>query len=121
LFYIYSENGIYSNWVCNQATGYASQHIWCLSKSRINWKGCIRKGIRRKNSGDGRDWGILSGWGGSQSGLLVVCLGYLHFALENAEDGEQRYDIWVSPRGHPHMLKQTGGGETQPECSTTLC
>ena len=39
----------------NQATGYASQHIWCLSKARINWEGCARKGIWRKNGGDGRD------------------------------------------------------------------
>ena len=37
-----------------QATGYESQHIWCLSQARINWEGCARKGIRRKNGGDGR-------------------------------------------------------------------
>ena len=36
-----------------QATGYASQHIWCLSQARINWEGCGRKGIRRKNGADG--------------------------------------------------------------------
>jgi len=35
----------------NQATGYASQHIWCLSQARINWEGCVRKGILRKNGG----------------------------------------------------------------------
>jgi len=29
--------------VCS--TGYASQHIWCLSQARINWEGCARKGI----------------------------------------------------------------------------
>ena len=39
----------------NHATGCASQHIWCLSKARINWEGCARKGIRHKNGGDGRD------------------------------------------------------------------
>jgi len=38
----------------SQATGYASQHIWCLSQARINWEGCVRKGILRKNGGDGR-------------------------------------------------------------------
>ena len=27
----------------NQATRYASQHIWCLSQVRINWEGCARK------------------------------------------------------------------------------
>jgi len=34
-----------------QATGYASQHIWFLSQARINWEGCIRKGIWHKNGG----------------------------------------------------------------------
>ena len=51
------KNGIYlHNPHFNQATGYASlsQHIWCLSQSRINWEGCARKGIRRKNTEDGR-------------------------------------------------------------------
>jgi len=28
-----------------------------------------------------------------------ICLCYLYFAPENPEDGEQRHDIWVSPRG----------------------
>jgi len=41
----------------NQATGYASQHIWCLSQARINWEGCARKGIRRENGGDSRGAG----------------------------------------------------------------
>jgi len=63
----------------------------------------------------------------SQNGVAVhpdcwcVCLCYLHFAPENPEDGEQRYEIWVSPCGHPHMPTQIEGGETQPEDSTTLC
>ena len=35
----------------DRATGYASQHIWCLSQARIKWEGCGRKGIRRKNGG----------------------------------------------------------------------
>jgi len=35
----------------NQATGYASQHIWCLSQARINWEGCGKKDIQRKNGG----------------------------------------------------------------------
>jgi len=41
----------------NQATGYASQHILCLSQARINWEGCARKGIRHRNGGDSRDGG----------------------------------------------------------------
>jgi len=40
------------NWVCNQATEYASQHTWCLSQARINWEGCGRKGIWHKNGRD---------------------------------------------------------------------
>jgi len=61
----------------------------------------------------------------SQDGVAVhpdcwcVCLRYLHFALENPEDGKQRYDIWVSPREHPHMPMKKGGGEIQLDCSTT--
>jgi len=35
----------------NQATGYASQHIW---------ESCVRKGIRRKHGGDGRDGAAVS-------------------------------------------------------------
>jgi len=44
----------------NQATGYAIQHIWCLSQARINWEGCARKGIWRKNGVDGRDGAPIS-------------------------------------------------------------
>ena len=48
--------GIISTAFCvlNQATGYASQHIWCLSQARINWHSCSRKGIWYKNGGWGR-------------------------------------------------------------------
>ena len=45
---------IYLSPICctkHQATGYASQHNWCLSQARINWEGCVRKGIRRKMVG----------------------------------------------------------------------
>ena len=62
----------------------------------------------------------------SQDGVAVhpdcwcICLCYLHFAPENPYV-EQRYDIWVSPSRHPDMLMHAGGGETQPEYSTTLC
>ena len=56
----------------NQATGYryASQHIWCLSQARINWEGCGRKGIWRKNGGiDGV--GLLIRLDGVASTLIV--------------------------------------------------
>jgi len=32
----------------NQAIGYASQHIWCLSQARKNWDGCARKAFWHK-------------------------------------------------------------------------
>jgi len=35
----------------NHVTGYASQHIWCLSQASINWQGCGRNGMQRKNAG----------------------------------------------------------------------
>jgi len=51
-----------------------------------------------------------------------VCLCHLHFTPENQEDGKQRYDIWVSPHGHPHMPTQTVAGEGKPSRtrSTTM-
>jgi len=44
----------------DQATEYASQHNWCLSQARINWEGCVRKGILHKNGGDGRGGALIS-------------------------------------------------------------
>jgi len=81
---------LYTGWPCeNQATEYASQHIWCLSQARINWEGCARKGIRRKNGGDGRGGTPISLDGlAVHSDCWCVCLCYLHFARENPEDGE---------------------------------
>ena len=56
----------------NEATGYAIQHIWCLSQTRINWDGCDRKGIRRKN---GDDWcGSLIGPDGVALSRILVFL-----------------------------------------------
>jgi len=82
----------------NTATGYASQHIWCLSHARINWEGCTRKGIRHKNGGNGRDGAPIS-----LDGVTVhpdfwsVCLCYLHFAPENPKDGEMYLLVPVHP------------------------
>jgi len=44
----------------NQATGYATQHIWCLSQTKTNWEGCGRQGIWHKNNGDGGGGGTNS-------------------------------------------------------------
>jgi len=58
-------------------TGYASQHIWCLSQARINWEGCSMKGVSRKNGGMGMWVADLSGWSGAQPDCQCVCLCYL--------------------------------------------
>ena len=70
-----------------KATGYASQHIWCLSQARINWEGCVRKGILHKNGGDGRAPISLEGVA-AHPDCWCICLCYLHSAPENPEDGE---------------------------------
>jgi len=54
--------------------------------------GCVRKGIVRKNGGDGRGGGTnYFGWGGSPSRLLVHLPVCLHFAPENPDDGEMYF------------------------------
>jgi len=62
-----------SHLVCNQATGYASQHIWCLSQARINWEDCGRKGIWHKNGGmmEVGHWLVRIEW---RPAGLSVCL-----------------------------------------------
>ena len=86
-----------------EATGYASQHIWCLSRTRINWEGCARKvGMVEVGAPISLDGVVV------HADYWCVCLCYLHFAPENPEDDKQRYDIWVSPCGRTHMPVQTG-------------
>jgi len=53
-----------------QATGYASQHIWCLSQARINWEGCGRKGI--KKMGNERGGSLISLDGVAPSQIIGV-------------------------------------------------
>ena len=82
----------------NQATGYASQHIWCLFQGRINWEGCVTKGILRKNGGMAEVGAPIS-----LDGVAVhpdcwcICLCYLHFAPENPEDGEMYFLVLAHP------------------------
>jgi len=69
----------------NQAIGYASQHIWCLSQARKNWEGCTRNGIWRKNGGDVRDGGTnLSGLGGIVGASACVIF-ILHEKIQKIE------------------------------------
>jgi len=57
----------------NQATGFASQHFWCLYQARINLERCGRNGIRRKNGGwwRGSHWLVQMEW---RPAGLSVCL-----------------------------------------------
>jgi len=96
-----------------QATGYASQHIWCLSQARINWEGCARQGIRHKNGGDCRDGAPIS-----VDGVAVhpdswcVCLCYLHIAPENPEDGQ----MYLLVPAHPGCP-----GQSPESCKMVVC
>ena len=84
----------------NQAIGYASQHIWCLSQARINWEGCVRKGIRGKNGGDGRDGAPISlDAVAVHPDCWCICLCYLHFAPENP--GDEMYLLVLAHPGCP--------------------
>ena len=58
----------------NQATEYASQHIWCLSEARINSEGCGRKVIWCKNVGEkGESLISLDGVAPSQIVDVLAC------------------------------------------------
>jgi len=49
------------------------QGIWCLSQARINWEGCGRKGIRRKNGeGEVREVSQISSDGVVPSRMVGV-------------------------------------------------
>jgi len=96
-----------------KATGYASQHIWCVSQARINWEGCARKGIWRKNGGMEEMKAPIS-----LDGVAVhpdcwcVCPCYLHFASENPEDGKM-YLLVPAHLGCP--------GQSPESCKMVVC
>jgi len=69
----------------NHATGYASQHTWCLSQARINWEVCDKKGIQCKNGGMIEVEAPISLDGVASSWCTCFC--YLPLAPENPEDG----------------------------------
>ena len=99
--------------VCNQATGYASPHFWCLFQVRINWEGCARKGIQRKNGGYGRDGAPISlDVVAVYPDCWCVCLCYLHFAPENPEDGE----MYLLVSAHPVYF-----GLSAESCKMVVC
>jgi len=70
----------------NQATRYASQHIWCLFQARINWEGCSSKGIRRNNGGmmEVGHWLVQIEW--CPSGWLVCLPCYLPLHHKSPEE-----------------------------------
>jgi len=60
----------------SQTTGYAIQHILCLSQARINWEVCGRKAIRRKNGGlmEVAYWLVRMEW---RPPVLSLCLPFV--------------------------------------------
>ena len=89
-------------WYMNQATGYASEHIWCLSQARINWEGCVRKSILRKMVGMAEVGAPIN-----LDGVAVhpdcwcVCLCYLHFAPD------KMYLLVLAHQGCPGQSPQS--------------
>jgi len=67
------KNVFYNGVPDDQATGYASQHIWCLSQAGINWEGCVRKGILHKMVGWHR-WGHQLVWIVGASACVIFIL-----------------------------------------------
>jgi len=60
-------------------------------QARINWEGCVRKGILRKMVGMAELGASISLDGVAvhpDCWCICYCLCYLHFAPENPEDGE---------------------------------
>ena len=57
------------------ATGYASQHFWCLSIARTKWEGCSRKGIRHKNGGMMKvgHWLVQMEWCPPKWSVILPC------------------------------------------------
>ena len=95
----------------------------CLSQARINWEGCDRKGIPRKNGGmmevgqslTSSD-GMAPTWTvGVSTSVIFPCT----IKSRRAWLAKARL-LGITPWA-PHMPTQTGGGETQPERSATLC
>jgi len=54
------------------ATGYASQHIWCLSQARTKWEGCGRNVIQHKNGEMTRGGPLISPDGLAPSRMVGV-------------------------------------------------
>jgi len=52
--------------------GMQSSIFLCLSQARINWEGCGRKGIRRKNEGDDGGGSLISSEGVAPSWTVGV-------------------------------------------------
>ena len=111
-----------SVFVYMQATGYASQHIWCLSQTRINWEGCARKGIWHKNGGDGRGWAPIS-----QDGVALhpdcwcICLFYLHFVQKIQKMANKDMTFGHHPMGPPHAYaNRRWGNPARTQHNTVL-
>jgi len=86
----------------DQATGYANQHIWCLSQTRINWEGCVRKGILRKKWWGWQRWRHQLVWMRRQSirtfGASACVIFILHQKIQKMAKRIFWYQLtWVVP------------------------
>jgi len=75
-----------------QATGlYASQHI---CQARINWEGCVRKGIRRKKMVGWQRWGHQLVWMWWQSIRIVGASACVIFILHQKMQKMAKCTFW---------------------------
>ena len=80
----------------NQATGYASQHIWCLSQAMINWEGCDRRASSVKMGYDGGGSLIISLDGVAPSRIVGVSASVIFHCTTKARRrrSRRRFLLW---------------------------
>jgi len=107
----------------NQATGYASQHIWCLSQARINWECCGRKGIWHKNGGNEGGGSLISPDGVVPSRIVVcVCSDISHCTTKSRRRVGQRLTRIVSEKGHKMVVRVCVNSDSSIAVSSqTIC
>jgi len=101
---------------------YASQHIWWLSQARLSWEVVPGRAYGIKMMGMTEVGAPVSLNGVASIGIVgasACVIVTLHQKTQKMASKDT--DCWISHHGRLHMPTQTGDGETQPECSTTLC
>jgi len=79
----------------------------CLSQARINWKGCSRKGIRRKNGGTD-EGGLLLGADGVAPtrtvGVSASCCHPKHHKVQKKFSSGTSSPGWSQRKGHKMVV-----------------